>query len=110
MTPGWSNCRRFLDELYRYAPQVSSYCPDTDGEEQNDLSMHLSICQISDLTGPRPRVISPIDEASIFFQGALIWCRRAAGARSSMKLLLVRPRASVSSWPTSWKEACRRAV
>jgi len=29
-------------------------------------------------------------------KGALIWCKRAAGARSSMKLLLVRPRASVS--------------
>ena len=37
-----------------------------------------------------------LDEASIFFQGALIWCKRGAGARSSMKRLLVRPRASVS--------------
>src|SRR4029453_18014757 len=37
------------------------------------------------------------DEASIFFKGPLIWCKRAAGARSSMKRLLVRPRASVSS-------------
>jgi len=37
------------------------------------------------------------DEASIFFKVALIWCKRAAGARSSMKRLLVRPRASVSS-------------
>src|SRR5262245_9766631 len=32
----------------------------------------------------------------MFFKGALIWGKRAAGARSSMKLLLVRPRASVS--------------
>jgi hypothetical protein len=39
----------------------------------------------------------PNEEASIFFKGALIWCKRAAGARSSMKRLLVRPRASVSS-------------
>jgi alpha-beta hydrolase superfamily lysophospholipase len=39
----------------------------------------------------------PIDEASIFFKEPLIWCKRAAGARSSMKRLLVRPRASVSS-------------
>src|SRR5215813_8380061 len=37
------------------------------------------------------------DEASIFFKVALIWCKRAAGARSSMKRLLVKPRASVSS-------------
>jgi hypothetical protein len=37
------------------------------------------------------------DEASIFFKAVLIWCKRAAGARSSMKRLLVKPRASVSS-------------
>src|SRR5215471_1329981 len=37
------------------------------------------------------------NEASIFFKGVLIWCKRAAGTRSSMKRLLVRPRASVGS-------------
>jgi hypothetical protein len=36
-----------------------------------------------------------MDEASIFFKEPLIWCKRAAGARSSMKRLLVRPRAGV---------------
>src|SRR4029077_6901185 len=45
-----------------------------------------------------------IDEASIFFKASLIWCKRAAGARSSMKPLLVRPRALVSSI-----RACPRA-
>ena len=29
------------------------------------------------------------DEACIFFKGILIWCRREAGMRSSMKLLLI---------------------
>jgi hypothetical protein len=46
------------------------------------------------------------DEASIFFKASLIWCKRAAGARSSMKPLLVRPRASVSSiraCPWAWE-------
>ena len=45
--------------------------------------------------------MEPIDEASVFFKGALIWGKRAAGARSSMKRLLVRPRASVSSIRTA---------
>ena len=48
----------------------------------------------------------PIDEASIFFRGALIWGKRAAGARSSMKRLLARPRATVSSiraCPWAWE-------
>jgi len=47
-----------------------------------------------------------IDEASIFFKAALIWDKKAAGARSSMKPLLVRPRTSVSSiraCPWAWE-------
>jgi len=48
-------------------------------------------------TGPDATNAKPVDEASIFFKERLIWCKRAAGARSSMKRLLVRPRASVSS-------------
>jgi len=45
-------------------------------------------------------------EASIFFKAALIWDKRAAGARSSMKPLLVRPRTTVSSiraCPWAWE-------
>ena len=49
----------------------------------------------------------PVAAASIFFKGTLIWCKRAAGARSSLELLLTkRSRASVSvirACPWAWK-------
>ena len=45
----------------------------------------------------RPVGSNPIAGASIFFKAAMIWCKRAAGARSSLELLLIDgSRASVS--------------